>query len=87
MKEATGELNITIIVVIAVGILIAFFYFTVWPHLNANFQATSKCSKAYCKNPCGKGKNTCEESMNKLVDCIYKDNKGHEYQIQCPWKG
>ena len=33
MKEATGELNVTLIVVMAVGILVAYFYFTIWPSL------------------------------------------------------
>ncbi len=31
MKEATGELNLTIIVVMAVGALMAFFYTLIWP--------------------------------------------------------
>ena len=88
MKEATGELNVTIIVVLAVGILIAFFYFTIWPGLNENFQQNSKCSKAYCdNNPCGRSENSCDEALNKLVDCKYKDSQGHEIPIKCPWKG
>ena len=87
MKEATGELNLTIIVVIAVGLLIAFFYFVIWPGLDANFQQNSKCSQAVCENPCKNGKNTCSEALNKLVNCKYKDKKNKEYEIQCPWKG
>ena len=31
MKEATGELNTTVIVVIIVSMLVDFFYFTIWP--------------------------------------------------------
>ena len=31
MKEATGELNLTIIIVIAVGALMAFLYTPIWP--------------------------------------------------------
>ena len=31
MKEATGELNMTVVTLIAVGALGAVFYFVVWP--------------------------------------------------------
>ena len=48
MKEVTGELNLTVIVAIAVGILIAFFFTFMWPALNANFTRTSQCKKATC---------------------------------------
>ena len=87
MKEATSELNLTIIVVIAIGVLVAFFYYALWPSLNDNLQRNSKCGKAYCANPCGAGNNTCSNAIGKLVDCVYKDKKGNEYHMQCPWKG
>ena len=84
MKEATGELNLTVVVVIAVGLLIAFFYFTVWPHLDANFEANSKCSKAICENPCKKSENVCPDALDKLAKCHVK---GSDNIIYCPWKG
>ena len=84
MKEATGELNLTVIVVIAVSLLIAFFYYTIWPSLNANFEANSMCSKAACANPCSRGENVCEGSIGKLVECKVKDS---DNVIYCPWKG
>lgn len=89
MKEATGELNLTIIVVIAVALLVAFFYYTIWPSLDNNFKANSNCNKAYCTNPCGEGSgnNYCDDAVGKLANCHYKDNKGEEHDIQCPWKG
>ncbi|MBR1416213.1 MAG: hypothetical protein IJ572_00145 [Bacilli bacterium] len=86
MKEATGELNVTLIVVMAVGILVAFFYFTIWPSLNANFEANSNCSRAICENPCGdgSGRNSCDEMTNTLAKCHIKDSSTIIY---CPWKG
>ena len=84
MKETTGELNMTIIVVIAVAILVAFFYFVIWPNLNTNFEANSKCSQAICENPCKSGTNTCEETMGQLVKCKIKNS---DTEIYCPWKG
>ncbi len=87
MKEATGELNLTIIVVIAVGLLIAFFYYTIWPVLDNNFKANSSCSKAICDNPCGNGSGVtvCNESIGQLVPCHLPNEKDNI--IYCPWKG
>lgn len=88
MKETTGELNITIVIVIAVSVLVAFFYFVIWPNLDANFQANSKCSQAICENPCNTGNNSCDNAIGELVKCYYVDNKGNKHEnIYCPWKG
>ena len=88
MKEATGELNLTIIVVIEVSLLIAFFYYTIWPSLNNNFEANSMCSKAWCENPCGEGssENACSDAIGKLATC-YVGKKEDGNKIMCPWKG
>ena len=48
MKEATSELNLTVIVVISVGILMAFFFTVIWPMLNGNFSRESNCKRATC---------------------------------------
>lgn len=92
MKETTGELNITIVIVIAVSVLVAFFYFVIWPSLDKNFQANSKCSSAICELPeeCKKksgNDNACDSVTNELVKCYYLDNKKNKYDIYCPWKG
>ena len=88
MKEATGELNMTLVIVVAISILVAFFYFVIWPDLDANFKANSTCSKAICENPCGAGNNSCEDAVGKLVNCYYVDNRGNRHDnISCPWKG
>ena len=81
MKEATGELNTTIIVVLAVGVLMAFFYYTLWPIIRTNFDNNSKCSKAICE-PCkdenGKSRSDCEtvkchlSDSNEMFECVYK---------------
>ena len=87
MKETTSELNLTLIVVMAIGVLVAFFYFAVWPKVNENFEANSSCSKAWCENPCGKaGTNSCPEAFDGLATCwIGKKEDGKK--IMCPWKG
>ena len=79
MKEATGELNSTVIVVTAVGLLAAFFYTVIWPGLRNNMDHNTRCSDAWCekcKDPSGCG----------VVTCHYESN-GQQQDIQCPWKG
>ena len=84
MKETTGELNLTLIAVIAVAILVAFFYFVIWPSLDNNFKANSNCSRAVCENPCRDGENACVDGMGTLAKCKVV---GTDVEIYCPWKG
>jgi hypothetical protein len=46
MKEATGELNMTVITIVAVAALLAFFYAVIWPNLQAGMTLSSACSAA-----------------------------------------
>ena len=45
MKEATGELNLAVIVAISIGILAAFFFGVLWPMIHGNFEKNSQCNK------------------------------------------
>ena len=76
MKEATGELNATVVAVVAVGILLAFFYFTIWPVIRENTEHNTNCSKAIC--------NKCPNSDGKTVSCYYCDGKTAK-DITCAW--
>ena len=78
MKEATGELNSTLVVVIAVGLLSAFFYYTLWPIINNNLDQNSKCSQAWCENTPN------EDGIT--VQCHYKSENDTK-DITCTWKG
>lgn len=82
MKQAAGELNMTVVIVIAVGILAAFFYTIIWPLISDNFNRNSKCSAAIC---------ICNRDDNKCVmaDCYLVDSSGNKKgeTFQCPWKG
>ena len=76
MKEATGELNATVLAVVAVGILLAFFYFTLWPVIRNNTEHNTNCSKAICDK--------CPNGDGKTVSCYYCD-KGTPKEITCSW--
>ena len=67
MKEATGELNMTVVIVALVGLLMAFFFSTVWPMLRHNFVSNTNCSKAICA-PCEDGTNTCKTKKCHMPD-------------------
>ncbi len=44
MKEATGELNMTVITVVAIAAIAAFFYLFIWPSMQKSMVLTSACN-------------------------------------------
>ena len=75
MKEATGELNMTVVTVVAIAAVAAFFYAFIWPSIKTNILNSTKCSSAInC---------SCEGST---CTCEYpKDDNSGEYEpIKCP---
>lgn len=80
MKEATGELNATVVVLMAVGVLMAFFYYTIWPMMKQNFDKNSQCSKAVCE--------PCESEVCETVTCYPKGSyKDSSKSFECVYKG
>ena len=88
MKEATSELNTTVIVVIAIGALSAFFFGVIWPRLKGNLSSKTKCADAICTN---KAIKTCKKDSKtgvcEYVECTYKTKSGNSISIRCPYKG
>ena len=76
MKEATGELNMTVVTVVAIAAVGAFFYAIVWPSIKNSIERNSKCANAVC--PAGCTGNTC--------DCTYIDGNSTG-TVKCPNKG
>lgn len=66
MKEATGELNMTVVTVVAIAAVAAFFYAFVWPSIKASIQASTYCATAICENCSG---DTC--------NCTAYDEQGN----------
>lgn len=79
MKEATGELNATVIVVIIVAMLVAFFYTVIWPALRNNLNENTACSKAICANK--------PNADGVTVDCYIMENGRQSDPFTCAWKG
>lgn len=80
MKEAMGELNMAVIVVIIVAVLSLFFFTFLWPKMKGEFTADTKCDAAICPAP-------GESPQDGLVKCYYRDSSGNQRDITCTWKG
>lgn len=50
MKEATGELNGSVIVFTAVALLTAFFFMFLWPVIRQGMEEDANCANAVCEN-------------------------------------
>ena len=88
MKEATGELNLTVIVVIIVAGLVAFFSIYVVPILMGGIKNTANCEDAVCT------KAGCQSAPEGVCNCKYyklhpvtKKKTGETVDITCPDKG
>ncbi len=79
MKEATGELNSTIIVVVSIGVLATFFFSYLWPSIKHNFEKESQCNKASCD---------CSSKVREQNEgyCLCTLNNGGE-SFRCVYKG
>ena len=62
MKEATGELNMTVVTVVAIAAIGAFFYAFIWPSIKNSITSSVNCNQANCdQSSCttSNGKTTC----------------------------
>ena len=60
MKDATGELNMTVVTVVAIAAIATFFYVIIWPGIKASIQASTYCSSAV---NCDKDRKQCHYYM------------------------
>ena len=61
MKEATGELNMTVITVVAIAAVAAFFYAFVWPSIKTSIGNNT------CSNSCPSGTGTYDPSTDQCT--------------------
>ncbi len=80
MRQAMGELNSSIIVVIVVGLLIAAFYGLVWPTIKEGLKSNSRCADAVC--------DVGIKSGQVGVECYSPHvEEGKREYFYCPYKG
>ena len=73
MKEATGELNMTVVTVVAIAAVAAFFYAFVWPAIKNSINRSTKCADAVCPRDC----------TGTTCACYYVDEEGAQQEITC----
>ena len=85
MKEATGELNMTVITVVAIAAVAAIFTFFLLPRIRANITLSSACSNINSKgNYADNGSdNTREGSVTCTNFICTVDYQGHKYSRNC----
>lgn len=81
MKEATGELNMTVITVVAIAAVAAFFYAFVWPSIQASLILTTACNSTDAKGNYVGEKVKCESN-----NCKYTISENKEYTRNCDAK-
>lgn len=81
MKEVTGELNATLITVMAVAMLAVFFFSVLWPMMKGNLETSAKCSDAVCD---------VGYNSNKMSYCYTPDPSNSSAKadyFECPFRG
>ncbi len=74
MKEASGELSMTAVAVVAIGAIAVLFTTLILPGLKANIKRNTYCSQAY----------DCEiDGDSGFSNCKYLDEKGKPQDVRC----
>ncbi len=77
MKDATGELSMTAVAVVAIAAIALVFRTLIWPAIQTSIEKSTYCSSAYGCHDCSES--TCE--------CYYTATGGTETAITCPNNG
>ena len=84
MKEATGDLNMTVVVVLLVAGMVAFFSMSIWPTIKSGVKNEGNCSDAVCTRA---GCEAADYLNSGVCNCTFKQKDGTEIPISCPYKG
>lgn len=75
MKDATGELSMTAIAVVAIAAIGVVFTTLIWPAIKANIERSTYCSQTH----------RCDDADGNMRTCYYYDTKDDaEKSIKCP---
>ena len=75
MKEASGELSMTAITVVAIAGLGVLFTTLIWPNIKSTIERNTNCNQTI----------SCDcKGGNKTCDCKYLDKNGIEQDVKCP---
>lgn len=78
MKEATGELNMSVIVISAAALLSAVFFMVIWPMVKQEFKDDATCANAVCDSGYD-----IDTGMSKCINPSASD----DFVFECPYRG
>lgn len=78
MKEASSELSMTAIAVVAIAAIGVVFTTLIWPAIKSNITRSTNCTQAYDCTNCN--------ANTKMCTCKYLDSKNQVQSVQCPQK-
>ena len=75
MKEASGELSMTAVAVVAIAAIGVVFTTLIWPSMKNNIQSKLHCSAA-----------TCPNCTTATCDCYYCEDEACDttVEVKCP---
>ena len=78
MKEASGELSMTAIAVVAIAAIGVVFTTLIWPSIKSNITRSSRCSQAFACTNTG--------AANGMVSCSYcvDESCNNTANVMCP---
>jgi len=84
MKEASGELSMTAVAIVAIAAVGGIFMAFVWPNLKGSLQAKTRCQSAFncsaCSSKTGDGVKTCSGYYDENGDAV---TEGVSLQCSC----
>lgn len=78
MKEASSELSMTAVAVVAIAAIGVVFTTLIWPSIKANITRSTKCTQAFSCTNCANGMCTCTYCVDESCQ--------NQSTIQCPDK-
>lgn len=74
MKEATGDLSMTAVAVVAIAAVAVVFTTLIWPSIKVNILNSTKCAQAHY----------CAPAIDGVSECQYLDENGDNKKVNCP---
>ncbi len=84
MKQAMGEANMTIVIVLIIAVLSVLFFSFIWPNIKMQFKHDTRCDDAICLCPEFDANGKCSYH-GATVECYFKEDRNKK--ITCAWKG
>ncbi len=83
MKEATGELNMTVITVVAIAAVAAFFYAFVWPSIQSSLALTTACNSVDSNGDYNNENSDDNGASCSGYTCSFQNSRGKTITRNC----